>query len=244
MDSKKLYKYIWIQLLLLVILAIGILKHQQEIVFANNDYGMIIKRGTENRKIIALTFDDGPHPVYTEQILDILDEYDVKATFFVLGMLAENYPNIVKRQFEEGHEIGNHTYSHIDTKKASKEELLEEYRKTQDIIYSITRNKPKIFRPPYGSFDKKVLDMIQEDNSIVVLWSANQDSKDWKNPEVEKIVANTISNIENGDIILFHDYVYYDKSHTVEALKEIIPELKNRGYEFVTLSQLLNISTE
>ncbi len=244
MDIKKLCGCLWFQLILLILLVSGTLNNMQENVFANNDYGMIIKKGTENRKVVALTFDDGPHPVYTEQILDILYEYDVKATFFVLGMLAENYPHIIKRQWEEGHEIGNHTYSHIDTKKASKEELLEEYKKTQDIIYSITKNKPKIFRPPYGSFDKKVLDMVEEDNSIVVLWSANQDSKDWKNPEVEKIVANTISNIENGDIILFHDYVYYDESHTVEALKVIIPELINRGYKFVTLSQLLNISTE
>ena len=84
--------------------------------------------------------------------------------------------------------------------------------------------------------------MVEENSSMVVLWSANQDSKDWKNPEIEKIINNTLSNVENGDIILFHDYVYYDESHTVEALKQIIPELKSRGYEFVTLSELLKLS--
>src|SRR5699024_7894875 len=108
--------------------------------------------------------------------------------------LAETYPDIIKRQWEEGHEIGNHTYSHIDAKNASKEKLLEEYKKTQDIIYSITKYEPKVFRPPYGSFDKKVIDMVEENSSMVVLWSANQDSKDWKNPEIEKIINNTLSN--------------------------------------------------
>lgn len=241
MNIKKVYQYICICIVILVLITTSNIKFKYNEAMVNNNYGMIIKKGTENKKVVALTFDDGPHPIYTEQILDILDEYDVKATFFVLGMLAETYPHVIERQWAEGHEIGNHTYSHIDAKKASREKLLEEYKKTQDIIYSITKHKPKIFRPPYGSFDNKVIEMIEKDNAVVVLWSANQDSKDWKNPEVNEIVTNTLSHIENGDIILFHDYVYYDESHTVEALKEIIPELKNRGYEFVTLSQLLNI---
>lgn len=209
----------------------------------SNNYGMIIKNGSKEKKVIALTFDDGPHPKYTSEILDILDEYDVKATFFVLGKFAEAYPDIIRRQWEEGHEIGNHTYSHINIKKASKDNLQKEYKKTQEIVYSVTNSKPKLFRPPYGSFDEKTIDIVEKSNSVIVLWSYKQDSKDWSNPEVNKIVNTTLSNIENGDIILFHDYIYYNESHTVEALKKIIPELKNRGYEFVTISELINLST-
>ncbi|MCF6460061.1 polysaccharide deacetylase family protein [Clostridium sp. Cult3] len=242
MNNLKTNKILCVLLVLANLFFINSGQGSKKQVIAENEYGMVVKSGTKNKKVVALTFDDGPHPRYTEDILNILDEYDIKATFFVLGKLAETYPDIIKRQWEEGHEIGNHTYSHIDAKNASKEKLLEEYKKTQDIIYSITKYEPKVFRPPYGSFDKKVIDMVEENSSMVVLWSANQDSKDWKNPEIEKIINNTLSNVENGDIILFHDYVYYDESHTVEALKQIIPELKSRGYEFVTLSELLKLS--
>ena len=97
---------------------------------------MVVKNGSSKEKIIALTFDDGPHPKYTNQILDILDKYDAKATFFVLGKFAEAYPEIIKRQYKEGHEIGNHTYSHININKVSKEKLQEEYEKLKIYIYS------------------------------------------------------------------------------------------------------------
>ena len=214
------------------------------VTISSNNYGKIINHGPKEEKLIALTFDDGPHPQYTEEILDILKEYDAKATFFVLGKFAELYPEIIKRQSREGHEIGNHTYSHIDIKKSTKDKLLDEYEKTQNIIAKLTDNKPKLFRPPYGSFNNNTIDIVEMDNSIIVLWSSHQDSKDWSNPDVKKIVNSTLSNVKNGDIILFHDYVYYEKSNTVEALKEILPELKNRGYKFVTISELINLEGE
>ncbi|SDX55370.1 polysaccharide deacetylase family protein [Tepidimicrobium xylanilyticum] len=207
----------------------------------SNRYGRIVNQGPKNEKVIALTFDDGPHPKFTNEILDILKEYDIKATFFVLGKFAEAYPEIIIRQWQEGHEIGNHTYSHVDAKSVSKKILYEEYKKTQEIIENLVNNRPKLFRPPYGSFDSQALDIMEMDNSIMVLWSSHQDSKDWSNPEVDEIVNTTLSSIKNGDIILFHDYVYYNKSNTVEALKIIIPELINRGYKFVTISELLNL---
>ncbi|GFN35476.1 polysaccharide deacetylase family protein [Tepidimicrobium xylanilyticum] len=207
----------------------------------SNIYGRIVNQGPKNEKVIALTFDDGPHPKFTNEILDILKEYDIKATFFVLGKFAETYPEIIIRQWEEGHEIGNHTYSHVDAKSVSKKILYEEYKKTQEIIENLVNNRPKLFRPPYGSFDSQALDIMEMDNSIMILWSSHQDSKDWSNPKVDEIVNTTLSNIKNGDIILFHDYVYYNKSNTVEALKIIIPELIDRGYKFVTISELLNL---
>ncbi len=243
MKNKTLLKVI---LILFVLLNISFINHKDFKIatISGNKYGMVIKNGSEKEKVVALTFDDGPHPKYTNQILDILNKYDAKATFFVLGKFAETYPKIVQRQWKEGHEIGNHTYSHININKTSREKLQEEYEKTQNIIYSLTKREPRVFRPPYGSFDEKAMDIVEKNNSIIVLWSAHQDSKDWSNPEIDKIVNTTLSNIKNGDIILFHDYVYYDKSHTVEALNRILPELKNRGYKFVTVSQLIDLSLE
>lgn len=235
--KKKTLLYIFL------ILLIFYYKNLSINAFSNN-YGRVINHGPKEEKVIALTFDDGPHPTYTNQILDILKEYDVKATFFVLGKFAEAYPDIIIRQWQEGHEIGNHTYSHVDAKRVSKKVLYNEYKKTQEIIENLINHQPRLFRPPYGSFDSQALDIMEMHDSIIVLWSAHQDSKDWSNPDVEEIVNTTLSNIKNGDIILFHDYVYYDESSTVEALKEIIPELKSRGYRFVTISELLNLNQQ
>lgn len=235
--KKKTLLYIFL------ILLIFYYKNLSINAFSNN-YGRVINHGPKEEKVIALTFDDGPHPTYTNQILDILKEYDVKATFFVLGKFAEAYPDIIIRQWQEGHEIGNHTYSHVDAKRVSKKVLYNEYKKTQEIIENLINHQPRLFRPPYGSFDSQALDIMEMHDSIIVLWSAHQDSKDWSNPDVEEIVNITLSNIRNGDIILFHDYVYYDESSTVEALKEIIPELKSRGYRFVTISELLNLNQQ
>lgn len=235
--KKKTLLYIFL------ILLIFYYKNLSINAFSNN-YGRVINHGPKEEKAIALTFDDGPHPTYTNQILDILKEYDVKATFFVLGKFAEAYPDIIIRQWQEGHEIGNHTYSHVDAKRVSKKVLYDEYKKTQEIIENLINHQPRLFRPPYGSFDSQALDIMEMHDSIIVLWSAHQDSKDWSNPDVEEIVNTTLSNIRNGDIILFHDYVYYDESSTVEALKQIIPELKSRGYRFVTISELLNLNQQ
>lgn len=205
---------------------------------ASDDYQVnIVRNGSKHQKLIALTFDDGPHPQYTPEILDLLNEYNIKATFFVLGQFAAKYPEIIKRQAREGHEIGNHTYSHINIKKVSLQKFKEEFDETQNIIYSLTGIESKVFRPPYGYYDETKIKTIDQ-TCNVILWSSRQDSKDWSNPKVDKIVSNTILNIENGDIILFHDYVYYETNHTIEALKVIIPDLISKGYKFVTISEL------
>lgn len=199
----------------------------------------VFSKGSNEKKAIALSFDDGPHPRYTDEILDILKEYNIKATFFVLGLHAESYPDIILRQVEEGHEIGNHSYSHINMKKATKKAIKEEYDRTQEIIYSITKTKPKLFRPPYGNYNNEVVEVVSSDDSTIVLWTFYQDSKDWSNPGVEVIVNTTITKAQGGDIILFHDYVYHKESHTVEALKILIPKLIDKGYYFVTVSDLM-----
>ena len=194
-------------------------------------------------KYVALTFDDGPHPVYTEQILEILAEYDAKATFFVIGKNAESYPELVCKEYEEGHEIGNHTYSHPDMKNISVEKAIEDIEKNQEIIYDITGEEPKLFRSPGGFFSDELIYAVENLNCKPVLWSWRQDTKDWSLPEVNVVVKTVLDNIQDGDIILFHDF-NLKGSPTPEALKKILPSLKEQGYQFVTVSELLKINKE
>lgn len=191
-----------------------------------------------DQKLIALTFDDGPNPVYTPQILDLLKAYDAKATFFVLGKRVQMYPALAIREVNEGHEIANHTFDHHYLKNVSSQKLMDEIRQTQDIIFDITEQTPHVFRPPGGFYNEALLQLTQEDKLTVVMWSWYQDTKDWKRPGVDKIVHTVLSNVHNGDIILFHD-LQGDCSQTVEALKRIIPELKNQGYQFLTVTDLI-----
>lgn len=242
---KDLNKLLDITVVIMVLMIISIYSTNSEAIYtiSNNRTG-IISKGLTTEKIIALSFDDGPHPEYTIQILDLLKQYDIKATFFVLGMHGESFPDIIRRQVSEGHEIGNHSYSHVNMRKASKKVIKEEFEKTQEIIYSISKIRPKLFRPPYGNYNDEVIKVVSSDDSTIVLWTFYQDSKDWSNPGVDAIVNTTLSKAQDGDIVLFHDYVYKPKSNTVEALKKIIPKLIEEGYQFVTISELINLSNQ
>lgn len=191
-----------------------------------------------DKKWIALTFDDGPNPVYTPQILDLLKAYDAKATFFVLGNRVKKFPRIAIREVNEGHEIANHTFDHHFSMHLSPSELKREIKETQEAIFDITEQIPLVFRPPGGFYDKALLDLAQRDHLKVVMWSWYQDTKDWMKPGVDKIVKTVLTNIHNGDIVLFHD-LEGDCSQTVAALQIILPELKRKGYQFVTVSDLM-----
>ncbi len=190
-------------------------------------------------KCVALTFDDGPHPKYTAEILDILKEHGAKATFFVIGQNAEKYPELVKREHNEGHEIGNHTFSHPQLRQIPVSKFTDEISKTQLTIKNITGVEPKLFRPPGGYLNNSFVEKTKDLNCTSVLWSWRQDTKDWSRPTAEKIVSTVLGNIRNGDIILFHDY-NSGKSPTPEALRIIIPRLKEMGYTFVTVSELMD----
>lgn len=243
---KILYTNKTINFILVFLLVVSIYssKDSASIFTSSNVPVSIINSGPKEVSSIALTFDDGPHPLYTEQILDLLKDYDIKATFFVLGMHAESYPDIIKRQVRDGHEVGNHSYSHKNLRKASIKTIQYEYEKTQEILTPILGKPPSLFRPPYGIYNNDVIKVISSDNSSIVLWTFYQDSKDWSNPGVDIIVNTTISSLKNGDIILFHDYVYKSESHTVEALKLILPKLIEQGYNFVTISELIGLNKE
>lgn len=187
-------------------------------------------------KMIALTFDDGPHPVYTDKILDILERYGIKATFFVIGVNCRAYPEQLKREVAAGHEIGNHTYNHPRLSKVKQKELVEELNKTEAVIAEISGSKPVLFRPPEGRYADNVKKASEKMKYKTIIWSL--DTEDWKHPPAEKIAAAVTKNVKSGDIILCHDYVS-PRSNTVKALEIFIPELISRGYKFVTVSELI-----
>ena len=201
---------------------------------------LIIKCGNTNEKLLALTFDDGPDEDFTPQILDILKKYNVKATFYVIGEKVQYNKKIIKREFEEGHEIGNHTYTHINVSKNGYNRINKEIGDTQSAVKSVIGVYPKTFRPPYRAISKDMCEIVKQKNMSIVLWSY-VDAKDWQSPGVSSIVRSIESGIQNGCIILLHDYnkLRSPKSQTIEALDIIIPDLLEKGYKFVTVSELI-----
>lgn len=181
-------------------------------------------------KRIAITFDDGPHPYYTKQLLDGLKKRGVKATFFVTGEHAELHSDIIERMSEEGHLIGNHTYSHIQLTKRNREVFKEELIKTNELIKSITGHEVVYVRPPYGSWDKT---FESELNMFPVMWTI--DPLDWCSDNVACITLNVVANAKENDIILMHDYY----GSTVTAALAVIDELTEQGYHFVTVEEIL-----
>lgn len=202
-----------------------------------NDSERDIYRSNKNEHMkISLTFDDGPHPRYTRQILDILDEYKIKATFFVIGVNADNYPNTLSDIIERGHEIGNHTYSHPHVSNITSENLKDEIEKCESSIYCLTDCKTKLFRPPEGMLDDSISKVISSLDYKTILWDI--DTRDWAHTPPNDIAKNIIDNISSGDIILMHDYIAYN-SPTPEALRLFIPNLLERGFSFVVVSELI-----
>lgn len=181
-------------------------------------------------KKIALTFDDGPHPKFTEQILDGLKERDVQATFFVTGEHAELHPDIIERMNKEGHIIGNHTYSHIQLTTGNRDSFKDELLKTNQILNEITGEETLYVRPPYGTWDKS---FETELNMIPVLW--NVDPLDWCASDASGVVNKVLKEADENAIILMHDY--YETS--VTAALQIVDELQARGYTFVTVEEIL-----
>lgn len=194
------------------------------------------RRHVNDQMKIALTFDDGPDKNYTEEILDILNEYGIKATFFVIGKNCEENPDILKRIANEGHEIGNHTYSHPHLSKLSRNSLEEEIIKTENIVEDITGVKTSLFRPPEGVYSKNIAETSYALSYRAILWSV--DTTDWKSPKADKIAQVVMDNTRSGVIILCHDYIA-GESNTPAALRMFIPRLIQQGYVFVTVSELI-----
>jgi peptidoglycan/xylan/chitin deacetylase (PgdA/CDA1 family) len=181
-----------------------------------------------NKPMIALTYDDGPSK-YTKEILDLLKENNSAATFFVLGSQASKYEETVKQMIENGNQIGNHSYDHKRLTLLNDEELYDQINKTDNLIYEIAMYRPFVMRPPYGSTTEALKEKIQKP---IINWSI--DTRDWESRNAETITKIICENVKDGDIILMHDL--YESS--LEASKTVIPELINRGYQLVTISEL------
>ena len=181
------------------------------------------------KKYVAITFDDGPHKEYTEILLEGLKQRNVKATFFLVGKNIEGNEELVRRMYEEGHSIGNHTYSHIDLKTVNRIKAVEELNKTSELIYKITGIKPRYIRPPFGTVYKEA----SINDMTVVMWSV--DTRDWEGLNADTIVNNVVDNAKDGDIILLHDIFL----ESVSAAFKIIDKLQQMGFEFVTVEDLI-----
>jgi peptidoglycan/xylan/chitin deacetylase (PgdA/CDA1 family) len=200
---------------------------------------------------VALTFDDGPNEPYTSQILDLLDQYDAKATFFVLGKNVELHPDVAKRIVTEGHVLGNHTYSH-NANHALIDDGGTEIKRAQLAIRTVCDVEPHLYRPPHGKKSPWELEYLKKQNLIEVTWSvqANEAHRElvFGKPVPEEVANDIIKQVKPGKIILMHDGygvnhndTRSDKSLTVKALPIIIEKLQSQGYSFVTVSELLNI---
>ncbi|MBO8170514.1 MAG: polysaccharide deacetylase family protein [Bacillaceae bacterium] len=200
-----------------------------------------VLNGPSNKRQVALTFDDGPDLEYTPQILDVLKQYNVKATFFVVGNRAEAHPEIVRRMHREGHEIANHTYSHPHLIKVDDVTFQREVRQTDGILRPLIGYSPKLFRPPYGDVTEDQIKWLSSQNYTIVNW--NVDSLDWKGLSQDQVSVNVLSHVFPGSIILQHSAggKGEDLSGTVKALPEIIQKLRADGVQFVTTSELLNL---
>ena len=179
---------------------------------------------------VALTFDDGPHPVYTPQLLDGLNERGVHATFFVVGKNILGNEALLKRMETEGHLIGNHTYSHVKLSELDIARACAEVEKTNALICEVTGKEPEFIRPPFGEW-KKAMECSFE--MIPVLWDV--DPLDWTTKNTALVVERVLKDTKPGDIILLHDY--YQSS--VDAALEIVDALTERGYKFVTVDELI-----
>ena len=198
----------------------------------------IIFRGNDKEKIIALTFDDGPQPPYTENILKVLNKNKILATFFLLGENIKKHPESVKKIISENHEIGNHSYSHKKMLFKSPDFIQKEIQKTDEILKTY-KIETKIFRPPFGVGLLILPFIVKLFKKNIIIWSIN--SKDYLGLSAEKISERILRKIQPGSIILMHDGSGVDsgnRSNTVETLKIIIPQLKKMGYKFSTISNL------
>jgi peptidoglycan-N-acetylglucosamine deacetylase len=187
-------------------------------------------------KVLAMTFDDGPHRTLTPQLLDFLKEKNIKCTFFVVGPLVQSYPDIIRRMVAEGHEVANHTWNHPILTSCSDAKIRSELQRTEDIIVKVAGVRPRLIRPPGGGINKRIEAMIyQEFGYSDILWSV--DPQDWRRPGIQTVTNRLVSGAHPGAIMLAHDI----HPPTLPAAKAMFEQLLAQGYRFVTVSQLLNL---
>ena len=195
-------------------------------------------------KVVALTFDDGPHPIFTIELLKLLAEFNVKATFFVSGKNIEQHKDLVKQIVDNGHELGNHAYSHRNLIFKTTSFIRNEIVKTDDLIKSCGADVPNIVRPPFGRFLLSALYVFCKLKKKVILW--NIPTKDYKAKHPKLIVRKVYRKLKPGGIIVMHDAgkdnSKVDRSISLQAVRSLLSELPQKGFRFVTISELLAVS--
>lgn len=186
-----------------------------------------------DEKKVAISFDAAWGTEYTADILDILDEYGVKTTFFLVGFWVDKYPEMVKEIYNRGHEIGNHSTNHPYMTKLTVEQIVEELSRTGNKIKELTGERPILFRPPYGDYNDKLIRTCTENDYYVIQWDI--DSLDWKELGIQNVVDRVTRNINNGSIVLFHNNAKYVK----EYLPVVLQRIQGAGYEIVPVSKLI-----
>lgn len=183
--------------------------------------------------VVSISFDASWGGEQTLGILDVLDEYDVKATFFLVGIWVEKYPELVKEIAARGHEIGNHSATHPHMTKISEAKMREELETMSSQLEQLTGTRPTLFRPPYGDYNDRVVTLCRQEGYEVVQWSV--DSLDWKNYGVEDVIRKATRNVQKGDIVLFHN----DAKYTLAALPTILQAYRDKGLKVIPVGEML-----
>ncbi len=237
---KKNYHYYLIYriIMVLILLTISIL-----IINKNKNFNLVnvfaptkelpIYSVQRNDKKIAISFDAAYGDEYTLDILDTLDKYNVKSTFFLVKFWADKFPHQVAEIHNRGHEIGNHSATHPNMSQLSREQIVEELESTSDVIYELTNEKPFLFRPPFGDYNDRLIQTCREIGYSVIQWDI--DSLDWKNLGVQPVVDTVVRNVKSGSIVLFHNNADYIS----EYLPIVIERLLEKGFEIVPVSDLI-----
>jgi peptidoglycan/xylan/chitin deacetylase (PgdA/CDA1 family) len=206
----------------------------------------LFRGGNPHLPFIAVTFDDGPDPNVTPAVLDILRQRGVKATFFMVGSHAEDHWELARRVVEEGHEVGNHTYSHRNLVSLGRAGTCAEFLRAQEALKAVTGVEPRLFRPPRGLYNRYILELAREHRVTVALWTRS--SRDWLELRPDEMVRGLLQNVRGGDVLLFHDGGNLIRTtggwrqNVVEGLPVLLDELDARGFKFVTVSELMIIS--
>lgn len=211
-----------------------------EVTTVLEDKNQVVKKIPTTHKVVALTVDDGPHAKTTPELLALLKEKQVKATFFVLGANAEVHPDIVEQAIGDGHEIACHAYSHKRLNTLTTAEVNGEFERIENIFQKIGAPNPVFFRPPDGAYNDGLVALAKKRGYITVLWSV--DAGDWRRPPVDQVVEAVLGQVKPGGIILMHDGQY--PLPTVQATAIIIDKLRSQGYQFLTMSELMRYYEE
>lgn len=209
---------------------------------AQKYHASFFMHGPSAPREVALTFDDGPDMRFTGKILDVLAQYHVKATFFIVGYRAESHPDLVRRIVNEGHVVGNHSYGHAFFPKLKMPQFEQEVRRTESILTRLAGYSPALLRPPYGAINEEQVKWLIARHYLLVNW--NVDSLDWKSLKADRVFQNIMGDVKPGSIILQHagGGRGEDLSGTIEALPRVIKQLRREGYVFVTVPALLHAS--